>query len=259
MVHLKSRREIQLMRDAGRLVHGILTRLGEMIAPGVTTAELDAVAEEMIRKAKAQALFKGVRHQQARFPFPACICASVNEEVVHGIPGSRKLKAGDIISVDCGVRLAGYCGDSAYTYGVGEVDAESRRLLEVTRQALDIAVRQTRPGRRWREVAALMEQHVEAAGFSVVRDFVGHGIGQEMHEDPKVPNYVDRRHREHDFEIRPGMTLAVEPMVTAGLAAVEYKDSTGWTVRTKDGQRAAHFEHTLAVTETGVDVLTNGR
>ena len=258
MVILKSSREIELIRQAGRVVFRVLERLGEVAGPGVTTEELDQVAAETIRAAGGEALFKGVRAGQAKFPFPAVICASINEEVVHGIPGARRLKEGDIISIDCGVRLQGYCGDAATTIAIGEVSEESRRLLEVTEEALGIAVEQVGPGRRWSEIAGRMQRKVESAGFSVVRKFVGHGIGRDMHEEPKLPNYVDRQQRRNDVVLRPGMVLAVEPMVNAGTDDVRYADESGWPVRTVDGRCSAHFEHTLAVTVDGVAVLTDG-
>ena len=256
---LKSAAEIERMREAGRLVNRVLKAVEEMVRPGVTTAAMNAVAEEMIAQAGAQALFKGQRHAQARFPFPAALCTSLNEEVVHGIPSDRPLRPGDIVSVDCGVRLGGYCGDAARTFAVGPVSERVQRLLEVTREALEIAIREVRPDRWWSEVAGAVQRYVESEGFSVVREFVGHGIGRRMHEEPKVPNYVDRGRRREDFLLRPGMTLAIEPMVTAGGAEVCYADSTGWPVVTKDGQWAAHFEHTVAVTPRGADVLTDGR
>ena len=256
---LKSPREIELMREAGRIVRCVLSRCEELASPGVSSAELNAEAERIIAEAGGEALFKGVRAPKARFPFPAALCTSTNEEVVHGIPNARPLRAGDIISVDCGVRLKGYCGDAAVTIAIGEVSPEVQRLLDVTRAMLDIAVADMAPGRRWSEVAKRMQKHAEKSGFSVVREFVGHGIGQEMHEDPKVPNYYDRQQAKHDFELRSGMLLAVEPMVNMGAADVEYKDDDFWTVATRDGRWAAHFEHTIAVTDNGSDVLTDGR
>jgi methionyl aminopeptidase len=256
---IKSPREIELMRSAGRVVHDVLAELGRMVRPGVTTAELDARAEELVRQAGGTPLFKGVRNPQARAPFPACICASVNEQVVHGIPNARPLKAGDIVSVDCGVRLRGYCGDAATTLAVGRLAPMVQNLLAVTQEALEVAIGATRPGERWSRVARLIQECVENGGFSVVREFVGHGIGQDMHEEPKVPNYYDRSQGNTDFELRPGMTLAVEPMVTAGRPDVRLQDATGWPVVTKDGSWAAHFEHSVAVTESGADVLTDGR
>lgn len=255
---IKSPREIELMRAAGAVVHQVLTEVGEMVQPGITTGELNRRAEEIVAAAHADALFKGVRNPQARFPFPACLCTSVNDEVVHGIPGDRVLNDGDVVSVDCGVRLQGYCGDAARTFAVGQVPPETRRLLTVTESALQLAISEVRPGRPWSEVARQMEVLVEEAGFGVVREFVGHGIGQEMHEEPKVPNYWDRSQRNSDFELRVGMALAIEPMVTAGRPAVALGDGTGWAVVTRDGSWAAHYEHTVAVTRDGCWVLTNG-
>lgn len=256
---IKSPREVELMRAAGQLVHLVLEELGAMVRPGVTTAALDARAGEMVREAGGTALFKGVRHPQARFPFPACICASVNEVVVHGIPESRPLSEGDIVSVDFGVRLNGYCGDAARTFAVGRVSPAAQRLMDATREALEIAVEEIRPGLRWSVIARKMQRHVEERGFGVVREFVGHGIGQEMHEEPKIPNYYDRSQRSVDFLLEPGMTLAVEPMVTAGSPEVILGDDTGWPVRTKDGSWAAHFEHSLVVRPDGAELLTDGR
>jgi methionyl aminopeptidase len=256
---IKSAREIELMRSAGGLVFQVLEALDQMAEPGVTTAAMDRRAEELIREAGATPLFKGVENPQARFPFPACICASVNEQVVHGIPSDVPLKDGDIVSVDCGVKLKGYCGDSARTLAIGTVAGPTRRLMDVTREALEIAIREIRPGRHWSEVAALMQACVEDAGFGVVREFVGHGIGQRMHEEPKVPNYVDRNLRNADFELVPGMVLAIEPMVTAGHPGVQPGDETGWPIVTRDGSCAAHYEHSVAVVKDGADVLSDGR
>ena len=256
---IKSPREIELMRAAGRVVHRVLDELERLVRPGATTAELDARAEALIRAAGGTALFKGVQHPQARMPFPASICASVNEQVVHGIPNDRPLREGDIVSVDCGVRLKAYCGDAARTFAVGTVKPGIRRLLAVTREALELAIQEMAPGRRWSEIARQMQKSIESAGFGVVQEFVGHGIGQEMHEEPKVPNYCDRSRRHADFELRPGMTLAIEPMVTAGGRAVMPGDETGWPIVTQDGSWAAHFEHDVAVTHDGADVLSDGR
>ncbi len=256
---IKSAREIELMRAAGRVVYQVLNELGRLVRPGATTAELNARAEELIRAAGGIPLFKGVKNAQARLPFPAAICASVNEQVVHGIPNARPLKEGDIVSIDCGVKLAGYCGDAARTFAVGRPRAEVQRLLDVTLAALNLAVEAIRPGRRWSEIARPMQKLVEHEGYGVVREFVGHGIGQDMHEPPNVPNYYERSPKYVDFELRPGVTIAVEPMVTAGRRGVMLGDATGWPVVTKDGSWAAHFEHTLAVTADGVDVLTDGR
>jgi methionyl aminopeptidase len=255
---LKSRREIRLMREAGRIVHQVLERAGAMVRPGVTTGELNAEAERLIAEAGGIALFKGVRNPQAKFPFPAALCTSANEQVVHGVPGDRMLAEGDVLSIDCGVRRHGYCGDAAMTFAVGRVPPAAQRLLDVARGALELAVAEIRPGRRWSTVAARMQRLVEDAGFSVVREFVGHGIGQEMHEEPKVANYADRGQRRGDFELRPGLVIAVEPMVTAGGPEVKAGDRTGWPIVTRDGSLAAHFEHTIAVTADGCEVLTDG-
>jgi methionyl aminopeptidase len=256
---LKSRREIELMRRAGRVVYGVLRRMEELAAPGVTTAALNAAAEEMIAQEGGTALFKGVKNPQAKFPFPAALCTSVNEELVHGIPGDRVLREGDIVSVDCGVRLGGYCGDSATTIAIGQVSPSTQHLLEVTRRTLELAMELIRPGRMWSEVASRMQAFVEGEKLSVVREFVGHGIGRDMHEEPKVPNFWNDSQKRMDFKLLPKMVLAVEPMVNLGGYAVDYAGDDRWVVVTKDRKNAAHFEHTLAVTEGGVDVLTDGR
>lgn len=256
---LKSARELEQMRCAGKVVHSVLQQVREMAKPGVTTAELSRAAEELITAAGGQALFKGVCHPQAKFPFPAALCTCVNEELVHGVPGDRVLKDGDILGVDCGVKLAGYCGDSATTLPIGTISAGAKHLLRVTSRALDLAIELMKPGRMWSEVATQMQRYVEGEGLSVIRDFVGHGIGRDMHEEPKVPNYWDAKQRRSDFELTPGMVLAVEPMVAIGHHAVEFGDASGWVVVMKDRKWSAHFEHTLAVTANGVEVLTDGR
>ncbi len=253
---LKSAREIDLMRRAGGLVSSVLDELEGLAKPGVTTAELNRIAEDRIAKAGAEALFKGVVNPQASFPFPAALCTSVNEVVVHGLPDDKPLVDGDIVSVDCGVRLSGYCGDSARTFAIGTISEDVRRLLDVTRGTLDMAVREARAGRMWSEVAAAMQVYVEGEGLSVVRDFVGHGIGQEMHEEPKVPNYRDRKQARNDFRLQANMTLAIEPMVNLGSHKVRYGTPDRWAVVTQDGLCAAHFEHTVAVTEAQAEILT---
>lgn len=245
------------MREAGRIVRLVLDRLGEMMAPGVTTGELDAEAERLCLTRGAQCLFKGVPGRGGAGPFPGNICASLNEEVVHGIPSDRRIADGDIVSIDFGVKLNGWCGDAAETFPVGRVVPDVRRLVDTTREALAVAVRMIRPGQKWSNIARVMQQYVEAAGFSVVREFVGHGIGMEMHEDPKVPNFVSRELLRADIPLRKGMVLAIEPMVNLGGAEVEHA-SDGWTAVTKDGKPSAHFEHTLAVVDDGVRVLTDG-
>jgi methionyl aminopeptidase len=256
---LKSPREIELMRTAGALVYRVLDHVGGRVAPGVTTRSLNEAAERLIAEADAEALFKGVTNRQARIPFPAALCISVNDEVVHGIPSERVLAEGDVVSVDCGVRLNGYCGDSARTFAVGKVSEAAGRLIDVTRRALEVAISGIVPGRMWSEVAGEIQKSVEGQGLSVVREFVGHGIGQEMHEEPKVPNYVDRRQKRGDFRLVEGMTLAIEPMVNIGGSEVMYAGRERWTVCTRDGSYAAHFEHTVAVTAEGADILSDGR
>lgn len=256
---LKSAREIELLRDAGRVVHRVLAKMHEIARPGVTTSELNAVAEEIIAEAGGTPLFKGVENPQAKAPFPAALCTSINEELVHGIPGDRALKDGDIVSVDCGVRLAGYCADAATTVPVGRVSRSTQHLLDVTRGALDLAIETMAPGLMWSSVAKKIQASVEAHKLSVVREFVGHGIGRDMHEDPKVPNYWDGRCTSSDFELAAKMVLAIEPMVNLGSHHVGYGDDNRWVVVTRDGKRCAHFEHTVAVTENGGDVLTDGR
>jgi len=250
MVELKSERELERMRAAGRLVAEALARLREMIRPGVTTGELDAAFERMCRERGAEPAFKGYRG------YPASICVSINEQVVHGIPGGRRLREGDLVSLDVGVRLDGYYGDAAVTVPVGEVSEEARRLLSVGLSALEAAIDQMRPGRRLRQVSAAIQRTAEAAGFSVVRQFVGHGIGRRMHEDPQVPNFVDDGAGfELDLVLRPGLVLALEPMVNAGGSEVEVL-ADKWTVVTRDRRPSVHFEHTVAVTAEGPEVLT---
>jgi len=210
----------------------------------------------MTADAGAQALFKGVRSQLAQIPFPGAICASINEQVVHGIPSDDiKLKAGDILSVDYGARLDGYCGDAAVTIAIGEISEDKRRLLDVTKHVLDIVIDKARPGVKWSQIAAQMQDYAESAGFSVVKDFVGHGIGKKMHEEPRVPNFVSDELLSNDIVLTEGMVLAVEPMINAGTSAVRTLKN-GWTVVTKDSKWSAHFEHTIAIVENGCEVLT---
>jgi methionyl aminopeptidase len=244
------------MRRAGAVVADVLSQLQKIAAPGMTTAYLDGIALRMTAAAGAEALFKGVRSPQARRPFPGAICASVNEQVVHGIPSeSVVLREGDILSLDFGVRLNGYCGDAAVTVPIGRVSQENHRLMETTKDVLEIAIQKSRPGVRWSEVAGLMQRHAESGGFSVVRDFVGHGIGTKMHEDPKVPNFVSEELLADDIWLAEGMVLAVEPMINAGTYAVKTLGN-GWTVVTRDGKCSAHFEHTIAMVKGGCEVLT---
>ena len=255
-ITLRSKREIELLRRAGKVVAEVLLQLQEAARPGVSTAELDDLASSITVSAGAKALFRGVKSPYAKRPFPGAICASLNEQVVHGIPSKKvKLRAGDVLSVDYGAKLDGYCGDAAVTIGVGDISPENQRLIDVTREVLNVAVASSAPGVKWSEVAARMEGGAKDAGFAVVRDFVGHGIGTEMHEDPKVPNFVSKDLLRHDIVLKEGMILAVEPMVNTGSHAVRTLRD-GWTVVTRDGKCSAHFEHTLAIVKGGCEVLT---
>ena len=255
-INLRSRREIELMRNAGRVVADVLLKLKNCAAVGMTTAYLNKIAEDMTRQAGAVPLFKGVKNPCGKNDFPAAICASLNEQVVHGIPSEKViLKDGDILSVDFGVKLDGYCGDAATTIAIGNISETKQRLMDATKRMLDIAIEESKPGVKWSIVAGKMQKYVESQGFSVVRDFVGHGIGKEMHEEPKVQNFVNAELLRHDILLREGMILAVEPMVNAGSCSVKSL-SDGWTVVTRDGKPSAHFEHTIAITAAGCEVLT---
>ncbi|HEX8912084.1 MAG TPA: type I methionyl aminopeptidase [Humisphaera sp.] len=258
MYVLKSRREIEMMRRAGQVACQVLARMREVAVAGVTTAEIDAVAKEEMLRAGAVSGSRNYPTYEEGKGFPGYTCLSVNEEIVHGIPGKRVLREGDVVSLDVALSLNGYCADTCATVPIGKVSPLSQKLLDVTKSTLSMAIENVRPGRRWSEIARMIQRTVEQAGFSVVREFVGHGIGRSMHEDPKVPNFVTGEGLRGDFELRPGMTLAVEPMVVAGKRDVRaLKDQ--WTMVTADGKPAAHFEHTVAVTDHGVDVLTDGR
>jgi methionyl aminopeptidase len=254
-VAIRSKREIERIHEAGKIVAHVLSQLEQEAAVGITTMDLARISDAIIEDAGAKALFKGVKNPQAKIDFPSSICASVNEEVVHGIPRNRKLIDGDVISVDCGVKLNGYCGDSAVTLMIGTVEPEVQRLLKVTQEVLDIAVTQAKPGVYWSEIAQQMQDHAENAGYGVVKDYVGHGIGRQLHEDPKLPNYVSSELKNSDLLLREGMVLAVEPMVNMGTEDTKVLND-GWTVVTADGKPAAHFEHTIAITNHGCEVLT---
>lgn len=244
------------MRRAGAVVADVLSKLQEAAEPGMTTAQLDRVALQMAADAGAEPLFKGVRNPRARIPFPGAICSSINEQVVHGIPSEdTKLREGDILSIDFGARLQGYCGDAAITIPIGNISEDNRRLMDATKRVLEIAMEKAAPAVRWSQVASQMQRYAESAGFSVVRDFVGHGIGRKMHEEPKVPNFVSDELLANDIVLTEGMVLAVEPMINAGTSAVRTLKN-GWTVVTKDGKCSAHFEHTLAIVKGGCEVLT---
>ena len=255
---LKSRSDIERMRRAGHAACHILAKMRAAVAPGVTTLELDELARDEMEKVGA---ISGSRNYPSYKPgegFPGYTCISVNEEVVHGIPGGRALKNGDVVTLDVALSLDGFCCDTASTVPVGQIGALQQKLLDVTRQTLVLAIEHIKPGKRWSEVARLMQYNVERNGFAVVREFVGHGIGRSMHEDPKVPNFVTGEQLRGDFRLKPGMTIAVEPMVVAGRRDVQVMPDQ-WTMVTEDGSPAAHYEHTVAVTDVGVDVLTDGR
>jgi methionyl aminopeptidase len=241
------------MHEANKIVRRILDELAGRIRPGMTTMEIDLFAERTIRDAGALPAFKGYPHRGDGRDFPGSVCASVNSEVVHGIPSPHVVLAeGDTISVDLGVLYRGFYGDGAQTFPVGRIDREAQRLLDVTRESLDLGVQQAQPGNRVTDISHAVQTHVEAAGFSVVREFVGHGIGSRLHEEPQVPNFGHPGRRER---LLPGMVLAIEPMVNAGGPEVVLSAEDGWTARTRDGSRSAHFEVCVAVTEHGPWVL----
>jgi methionyl aminopeptidase len=254
MIVRKNQTELEKMRAAGLLVYEVLQTLRGMVREGVSTYELEAAAEKMMAEAGARPAFKGYSSPSAGSKFPYVLCTSVNEEIVHGMPSEKRiLKKGDIVSIDTGVQLNGYYGDSAITVPVGEVSAETRKLIEVTRESLELAIERARPGNRLFDICGTVERHVTSNGFSVVREFVGHGIGTQMHEEPQIPNYVDRRNE--NPRLKEGMVLAIEPMVNAGKPGSRVKPDK-WTAVTEDGRYSAHFEHTVAVTANGPWVLT---
>lgn len=242
---LKTKGEIDLMDEANRVVHDVLDGIAGFLAPGVTPREFDRFAESLIRRAGGVPAFLNYRG------YPATLCTSVNDVIIHGIPNDVPLREGDIVGVDCGVVFKGYYGDAARTYAVGKVDPAAENLLTVTRHALDLAIEQVWPGRRLSDIGHAVQRHVEEHGYSVVREFVGHGIGTSLHEDPQIPNYgaPGRGPR-----LKPGLVLAIEPMVNAGRPEVTM-DADGWTARTRDGSLSAHFEYSVAVTDDGPRVL----
>ncbi|WP_195695609.1 type I methionyl aminopeptidase [Priestia megaterium] len=246
MIICKTPEEIEVMREAGRIVSLTHQELKKHIAPGITTIELDAIAENFIRQHDAIPSFKGYNG------FRGSVCASVNEELVHGIPGERKLNEGDIISLDIGAKFGGYHGDSAWTYGVGKISLENQELLDVTEQSLYKGLAEAKPGERLSNISHAIQQYAESRNFSIVREYVGHGVGKDLHEDPQVPHYGPPN---KGPRLRPGMVLAVEPMVNAGMRYVKTLPDN-WTVVTVDGKMCAHFEHTIAITETGYEILT---
>jgi methionyl aminopeptidase len=250
VISLKSPREIEIMRRANVIVAEVLQELKRRVAPGVTTLDLDAVAEELTLKKNAIPAFKG--YSVAGRVYPRCLCASINEEIVHGIPSNRALREGDIIGLDYGVIFEGFYGDSAITVGVGKVSEEARRLMDVTEQSLYKGIEQLHEGKRLGDLGAAVQKVAESAGYAVVRAFVGHGIGKKLHEEPPVPNYGEP---ERGLRLKEGMVLAIEPMVNIGGYEVEIKDD-GWTAVTKDGSLAAHFEHSVAITKDGPFILS---
>jgi methionyl aminopeptidase len=255
MQNLKSDKDIARMRQAGLLVWQAHQVAAELVKAGVTTVEIDAAVEKFIADNKAIPLFKGV---PGKVPFPAVACISVNEQIVHGIPGPRRLKEGDVVSIDIGCKVNGWCGDAAVTYPVGKIDAKKQRLLDVTEGSLRLAIELIPRSKMWSQVAKEMEQYVKSAGFSVVEGLVGHGIGREMWENPQVPNYYTLQYEAlADFELKPGLVIAVEPMVNMGKKSYRVLPDH-WTIVTQDGQPSAHFEHTIAITKQGPQVLTAG-
>jgi len=247
MIKLKSTREIQLMKEAGKVVAEALQEMEQAIDIGVTTGKLDKIAEKCIRRHGGEPAFLGYHN------FPASICASINNEVVHGIPGLRRLQEGDIISIDVGVRLKGYHGDAAATFAVGNISEEARKLITVTKTSLEKAIEQMQGGNRLSDLSHAVQSYVEKHSFSVVRNYVGHGIGEDMHEEPQVPNFGPPG---RGPMLQPGMVLAIEPMVNSGGFKVKVKNDQ-WTVVTSDGSLSAHFEHTIALGENGPDILTS--
>ena len=255
-ITLRSSREIDMLRRAGEVVAKVLSQVREAVCAGVSTGELDELALEVTKSAGAKALFKGVKGPYSRKAFPGAICASINEQVVHGIPSRKvKVKEGDVLSIDYGAKLEGYCADAAVTVAVGKISSKKLKLIEVTHRLLEIAIERSRPGVKWSRIAGEMESCAKSAGFSVVTDFVGHGIGTEMHEEPKIPNFVSKELLENDIVLKEGMILAIEPMVNMGSSAVKL-GRDGWTVMTKDKKCSAHFEHTIAIVKDGCEVLT---
>jgi methionyl aminopeptidase len=257
VIKLKSPREIALMREAGRLVAEALAEVRRLAVPGATTADFDEAVAAIYRSRGAIPLFKNYPNSmKGKPPFPAVICASINEQVVHGIPNRRVLRDGDIVSIDTGCKLNGWCGDAALTLPIGTIRPEFQKLLDVTSETLDLSIRAMARCRLWSEVASLMERYVKSQGMFVIEKFVGHGIGQDMHEDPQVPNFVSKALRKNDIRLEPGIVLAIEPMVALGTKEVRTLDDF-WTVETKDRRGSAHFEHTVAMTPEGPRILTN--
>ncbi len=251
-VYLKSKDEIELMRAADQIVAKALSAARDAAKPGVSTLELDRIAEDVIRSAGAQPAFKGYKGS-GPYPFPSTLCISINEEVVHGIPSEKRiLKEGDIVSIDCGAKYQGFYGDSALTVAVGKVSDTARRLMKVTQEALELAIGKSVPGNRLSDIGSVIQDHAESEGFSVVRDFVGHGIGRALHEEPQVPHYRSSGHNER---LRVGLVIAIEPMINEGTWQVETAPD-GWTQLTRDRKLSAHFEHSIAIGKDGPLVLS---
>ena len=249
MIIIKSPREIELIRNSSRIVVDTFNYIEQIIQPGIETIEIDTAIEKFIRSRGAIPAFKGYRN------FPASACISVDDEVVHGVPGRRKLKTGQIVSIDVGVEFQNYFGDGAKTFVLGNIPEKTKKLIRVTHEALYKGIDAAKVGNRLSDISHSIQTHVEQAGFSVVRDLVGHGVGRRLHEDPQIPNYGPPR---QGPRLKPGMVLAIEPMVNMGGYQVFFDDNDKWTVRTVDGMPSAHFEHTIAITENGIDILTNG-
>lgn len=247
MIYCKTQDEIEAIRRSCNLVSLAIAEVGKRIAPGVKTIELDELAKDFIRQRGGEPAFLGYRG------FPKSLCISVNDAVVHGIPSDYGLKEGDIVSIDCGVLLDGFYGDSAYTFAVGNISDDKKRLMHVTREALDVGVSRAKIGLRIGDIASAIQDHAEKNGYSIVRELVGHGVGKKLHEDPEVPNYGKRG---SGHKLLEGMVIAIEPMVNMGKKSV-YQAEDHWTILTEDHKPSAHFEHTVAITRNGPDILTN--
>jgi methionyl aminopeptidase len=252
MVRIKTKREIGFIRESSKIVADVLKLVGALVKPGVTTIELDRLAEDFIRSMGGVPAFKGYSQSKSNL-FPATLCTSIDDEVVHGIPTNRVLQDGELLSVDVGVKKDGYFGDGAYTFAVGEVSEEKHRLLKATEESLYKGIEQAVAGKRVHDISYAVQEHVEAGGFSVVRDLVGHGIGAELHEEPAIPNFGKPG---TGIKLQDGMTLAIEPMVNAGTWKVRMAPD-GWTVLTQDGRPSAHFEHTVAIVNGKPEILTH--
>jgi len=246
MIPLKSEKDLQMLRQSGKILARIMQRLRDFIKAGVSTQEIDRLAEELLRRENSLPAFKGYKG------FPANICTSINEEIVHGIPGERRIREGDVISLDLGINYAGYFSDAATTLAIGRVNSRAKKLIEVTKTALSEGIKQSRIGNKLSDISYAIQSYVEKHGFSVVRQFVGHGIGLSLHEEPEIPNF-GRPHQ--GPELKPGMVFAIEPMVNMGTWESEILDN-GWTAVTKDRLPSAHFEHTVAISEKGPEILT---